>query len=151
MKTKTQLEQKCKYIVQPEKRKVICILNDTSHMFLNYVWDNIPINITGFWGDRALERKMLMPARFVGIATCAPEDEFDEEFGRKLAYKRAKDKVDVSFFKRANLFIALCDEKLDEAAYKLNKLGYQMSKNAEHRDEVIANMLGEANGVSQNK
>lgn len=151
MKTKTRLEQKCKYIVQPEKRKVICILNDTSRMFLDYAAYNLPVDIGGIWGDRNLERKLQMPARFVGVATCSSEDEFNEEIGRRIAYSRAKNKANTSFFKRANLFIDLCDEKLDEAAYKLNQLGYHMSKSAEHRDEVIANMLGEANGVSQDK
>ena len=33
-----------------------------------------------------------IPDVFVGIARCAPEDEFDVEFGKKLALTRAKEK-----------------------------------------------------------
>lgn len=31
-----------------------------------------------------------LPDSFIGVAKCAPEDEFDEEYGKKLALLRAK-------------------------------------------------------------
>ena len=144
----------CKFIVQPDKRKVICILDKTAYAFIDYMNRNIKFHLGGIWGDFKIEKKLIMPARFIGVATCALEDEFNEEIGRHIAFTRAKNKMNTSFFKRANLFIDMCDEQLDEAAYKLSQIGAKMSENADNRDKVIADMLGVEsvrNGVPQDK
>lgn len=144
----------CKFFVQPEKGKVICVIENTQYMFKDYI-NRYFIICRGFmYSDdfyKKMEPRILMPNRFVGIATCAPEDEFNEDLGRKIAFNRAKNKVSSSFFKRANYYIDTLDELVDESALMLNQLGVKLSEEADKRDEIIANMLGEANGVSQNQ
>lgn len=136
----------CEYIVKEDERKVICILNDTKHLFTKFTAYNLPLPLDGVWNSgrplSKLYNQLLMPTRFIGVATCSLNDEWDEDTGKLVAFSRCKDKVNKSFFKRANLLINTYDQWLDDAETTLNELGYKLSVNTERRHEYIKSLLG---------
>lgn len=135
----------CKYIVDKNKRKVICIIDNTSDMFVDFMFRNFRVFFSdnGFWGSKHFENKLRMPRRFVGVATCSDTDEWNEETGRLLAYSRAKDNLNKSFFKRANLYVNTIDKEIDRATETLNILGQKLTNNTARRHEKIASLVGE--------
>ena len=74
-----------KFIVNKEKKLVICRLENCQ---------NIACNRTNKYAEHAYFGwdELKVPNVFTGVARCAPEDDFDEEYGKKLALIRAKRK-----------------------------------------------------------
>ena len=127
-----------RFIVQPERRKVVCIISNTK----NYLGDFIDL-----WGNDwtvpwKVEEILRMPDRFVGVATCDENDEWNEEIGKSIAFSRAKYKLHNSFFKRANTFVNECDQALAKLITSLNDYGEQLSANAEKREKWITEKVG---------
>ena len=83
-----------------------------------------------------------MPNRFIGIATCGPDDNWNEETERRIAYSRAKANLDKSFFKRARTYVNTVDDWLEDSVVKINRYGEKLSHNAEHRKNNINYLLG---------
>lgn len=139
----------CVYMVYPDKKKVVCIINNTEYLFLNFVYSNFNIMVQDI-GDsdfyitnHKFSKKFHMPKRFVGVATCSEDDQWDEEIGKLIAYSRAKDNLNKSFFKRANLYVNSIDKEVEKATETLSLLGYKLTLNTQHRHERIASILGE--------
>ena len=84
-----------------------------------------------------------MPRRFVGIATCDPNDEFSVEAGKLIAFSKAKDKVQTSFFKRADLYVNTLDNWLQDAVEAINNYGKKLTENTKRRHQKIAELIGE--------
>jgi hypothetical protein len=143
----------CRYIVNEDKRKVICIIEDTDRIFINFANNNfkIPYDCTDtYFGDKNnLFPKLLMPKRFWGIATCSEDDEWDEETGKKVAFSKAKDKLNKSFVKRANLYVHTFDRYLDRAVEMLNDVCGKLNASTEHRHNKLDTLLGETDVVSE--
>ena len=139
----------CKYIVDKNKKKIVCIINDTEYLFLNFVYSNFDIMVqdigdTDFYiRKNSFSKKFKMPKRFVGVATCSETDEWNEDTGKLIAYSRAKDNLNKSFFKRANLYINSIDKEVDRAAEMLSNLGYKLTINTTKRHEKITSLIGE--------
>lgn len=129
------------YIVRPDQKKVIAYIEGTQWMFTDFISENYP-NFQGFWDD-PLEAKLKMPARFVGIATCGPDDVWDENVGRLIAFDRMKENLNKSFFKRANTFVAEMEKRLDLFCDRTNAYGMKLETNMNRRKKVIAKVLGE--------
>lgn len=149
----------CRYIVNEDKRKIICIIENTEYMFTNFANHNLEIPYSCYdtiWttvknAPKHFYKKLRMPKRFWGVATCAEEDKWDEEKGKLLAFSKAKDKLNTSFFKRANLYINTLDRSLNRATILLNNLGDKLTASSIRRHEKLTEMLGEnENGVSEN-
>ena len=127
-----------RFIIQPERRKVVCIISKARDYLEDFVdlWQNE-------WDAPWKVRKILtMPDRFVGVATCDENDEWDEEVGKAIAFSRAKYKLHNSFFKRANTFVNECDRALSKLITSLNDYGEQLSANAEKREKWITEKVG---------
>jgi len=127
-----------RFIIQPERRKVVCIISNTK----NYLGDFVDL-----WGNDwtvpwKVEDILRMPDRFVGVATCDENDEWDEEIGKAIAFSRAKYKLHNSFFKRANTFVNECDRALAKLITSLNDYGEQLSANADKREKWITEKVG---------
>ena len=135
----------CRYIVDKDKRKVVCIIDHTSDIFTDFMETNFKIFIYDdpFWNSGKFMKKLIMPKRFIGIATCSPEDEWNEDTGKLIAYSRAKDNLNKSFFNRANLYINSLDKEIDRATEVLNILGQKLETNTARRHEKIASIIGE--------
>lgn len=130
------------YVVRPEQKKVIAYIEGTKWMFTDFVNENYP-GAHVFWCDEPLEAKLAMPNKFVGVATCGPDDVWDENVGRLIAFDRMKDNLNKSFFKRANTFVAEMERRLDLFCEHTNAYGAKLEANMNRRKEVIAKVLGE--------
>lgn len=140
---KPQIKQTdCKFIVKPEERMVICVIdNNVSDMLLNFIQDEASFNDIEIYSFYDFDKKLRMPHSFMGKAICAPEDEWDEALGRKIAYSRAKNKLYTSFFKRANLFIQTIDKRLGDMIEKFNDFGTALDNNRQKLDDEIERAL----------
>ena len=130
------------YVVRPEQKKVIAYIEGTEWMFFKFVNENYP-STRNCWCDSSLAAKLKMPARFVGISTCGPDDVWDENVGRLIAFDRMKDNLNKSFFKRANTFVAEMEKRLDIFCDRVNGYGEKLEHNMNRRKAVIAKVLGE--------
>ena len=133
----------CKFIVDSKNKKTICILNNSKFLFVNFIEDNFDFPSWAYDdGDLNFYRKLSMPNRFVGIATCGPDDEWDEKIGRMIAFSRMKDNLNKSFFKKANFFVTSIDKKLDKAVDLFNIIGQKLEVNQQHRHQLIESLIG---------
>jgi len=131
-------KEDCKFIVKPEERMVICIIDGKhiKHLLNDFVSDFDFPDLEVYVPFPAA-RKMLMPSSFMGKAVCAEEDEWNEEIGRKIAYSRAKHKLYMSFFKRANFFVRTIDRRLNDIMNQFNELGEALSENQDRLENEI--------------
>ena len=132
------------------RKKVICIISDTKNLFHDFAQDNFHLDCdcdAGFWGVPAFKPTLLkdtaMPNKFVGVAICSENDEFDEELGRTIAFSRAKDNLNKCFFKRASTYINTLDAWINEALDIVNAYGEKLSVNSAKRHAYIKERVGE--------
>ena len=137
-----------RFIVDEKKGKVVCIIDGTRGLFLHYAEDNFRIrpDCDSEWSeDSGLFPKLLMPNRYVGVATCNPEDTFSIETGKLIAFSNAKDKIHKSFFKRANTYVNTLDNWLTQAVDSINRYGEKIEFNTQRRHDKITELVGEPN------
>ena len=139
-------KNQAQFIVNEDARKVICIFRDTAPLFLMYADENLPIAPNCDTCDASTSRlykKLLMPNKFVGVASCDPNDEFSVEKGKLIAFSRAKDKIQTSFFKRANTYINTLDTWLNRSMDSINAYGSKLERNTARRHQKIVETVGE--------
>lgn len=124
----------CKFYVNKDSRTVVCVIPEeingryTRNMVEDFIEDNFQFaDLKMDWSlSGEFCRKLRMPKTFKGKAVCAPEDEWNEELGRKIAFARAKDKCYKSFFRRANLFVQTVDRRLGDMLDSFNNFGKKL-------------------------
>ena len=121
-----------KYIVNQEKRKIVCVITEDP-----YKLDLILDNVIYYFAPVDYRR---IKKTYVGIATCAAEDEWNEEFGRKLAFDRAKTKLDRTIFSAAQKTINYLDKQIDRMMENVNAYGDKLTNNATRRREILVDM-----------
>lgn len=140
----------CNFYINEEKRIVTCVINDTKYMFMEFVKDfALKYKNSDIFVNANTWKKFEMPARFVGIARCHPDDVFDPSLGKVIAYSRAQKNMYKSFFKRANTYVQLLDDSLDRIVGTFNNMGENISKAADSTDKLIADRLKEAEENSE--
>lgn len=135
-----------RYIINKDQKKVICILDNTEELFIVFADQNLPISPVCDTLDMTTSKlysRLRMPKKFIGIATCGPDDEFDPEIGKLIAFSRAKDKLQTSFFKRANYYINILDIWVNAALESINTYGEKLELNTKNRHQKIINIIGE--------
>ena len=137
-------KENARYIVNEEKGKVVCIFENTDNMFLDYARNNLKIatNCDSSFKSKLYPR-LYMPNKFIGVATCDANDTFSIETGKLIAYNKAKNKIQRSFFKRANLYINTIDKWLNEAMDSINRYGEKLETNTARRHDKIVGLVGE--------
>ena len=80
------------YVINKEKRTVVCIMRNAEEDACGPVEKYLDSKGLSF--DWATYKKLLLPESIVGVAKCNPNDEWDEEFGKRLARKRCSDKYE---------------------------------------------------------
>ena len=135
----------CKFYVDEEARTVVCVIPDTSDMVEDFIDEHFDFKELNFsiitcwgWGHD----KLTMPHSFMGKAVCAPEDEWNEETGRMIAFSRAKDKCYKSFFKRANLYVQAIDRRLGDMITQFNDFGMKLDGKREALQTKINERIG---------
>ena len=96
------------YIVDEKKRKVVAYVEGTKYELIDFIRQNKGIlPDEPFFGNanRKLYEALYLPNKFVGIATCSPDDEWNPEIGKLIAYHRMKTNMSKSFFKHAETYI----------------------------------------------
>lgn len=133
----------CRFFVDEEKRTVICVIENTSNLVFEFfninkiTWDDDANRLVNIYPNYRLEKKLVLPDRFVGKAVCAPEDEWNEEAGRLIAFDRAKTKLNTSFFKRAQEYVTEVDITFNDMITSVNGYGERLSRGMERRHEHI--------------
>lgn len=127
----------CHFVVQKDARKVICVLKNTKYDAQIYFEEGfrVPIAIA------PREKAGKMPNKFVGIATCAPEDNWNEEIGRTLAYNRVIKKYCNSLFRHINTLVDYYDTYLNDFITEVNRFGEKMTKVIDHNDKYVKEQL----------
>lgn len=142
--------ENCKFAVHKDHRRIICTIENTSDLFLDFASENfkIPYFSTDLYNNsKLLSHELIMPNSFKGVAICNPDDEWNEEIGKLIAYSRAKDNLNKSFFKRANLYINTLDKYLDDSVNLLNRVGDRLTISTERRHNKIISLVGEEDGL----
>ena len=128
-------EENVKFIVKEEERKVICILDKTAHDALRIINHMSNIYMANFNKNR------MMPDKFVGIATCALEDTWDEKTGKAVAFNKVCEKYYKSLFKRLNTYVQDIDYELNKAINEINTYGARVGRildaKKEHLDKIL--------------
>lgn len=80
---------KANYIVNPEKKVVVCVLECDMQLYKHPAWNNI---YSDMWANLPLvDNSGTFKVR--AIARCNEEDAFNEEAGKRIAESRAKGKA----------------------------------------------------------
>lgn len=132
----------CRFFVDEEKRTVACSIENTRHMFRNYIEDELKMDFFINYASPKVLNALRMPPRFTGIAHCSLDDTWNVETGKLIAFKRAKEKLYGSFFRHANTFMNGIDKVLDRSEVQLNRMGEKVSRNLDHLDKVIEDRVG---------
>lgn len=129
----------CQFIVKENDRKVICIIKHTDSDVIYFI--NKYLSWIDSYFKEKLFKMMKMSNYFVGVATCSPEDEWDVETGKKIAYYKAKYKYVVSFFKKANAMMNEIDKQLAEIECRFNQYGLKMDENMSTLESQLTDFL----------
>lgn len=133
------IRHKVQYFVNKEKGIVVARINDCKRDFISFLFDSCNQNDPPF-SDKEYDQ-LLMPHSFVGVARLGENDIWDEELGKQIAYQRAKQKRDESFFKRANMAVRLYERELDKLCNLFDAYGKRLSNNNEYREKKIAEKI----------
>ena len=130
---------KVKYVVLPEMRMVKCFLTDTKYIACETLED-VDSNVMR---DEYFHPRYIMPNQYLGVAYCNPNDEWNPELGKQIAYDKARAKLDRSLFKRLQLYVNRCDKYYNDVVNSINVLGRRLSQSHSHRAERIEAALKE--------
>ena len=134
----------CNYIIDPAEHKVYCTINVDPFCVWNFVvYNGYPVF------NRRQRQRITMPASFMGMAKCSPEDEWDVEVGKTIAFNRAKRKFCESFFKRASYLIQCYDDMLDSLVESFNDFGNKLTINNRKRENRVATYMEDNSGEVQ--
>ena len=111
------------YIVKEEEGVVVCIISDCKFNAVALVDDYTDI----FSPCCDIPNVFLLNDRYTGVAKCVNGDTFDEECGKRIAYKKAYLKYITAFEKKVKFiekdhkkFINLILEGFNKAVAKVN-------------------------------
>ena len=123
----------CRFYVNEQARTVICVIPNTQYMLRDFIYQHFQFKDVDIWEatNWNMINKIAMPYSFMGKAVCTPEDEWNEELGRMLAFSRAKDKCYKSFFKRANQLVQAVDKRLNDMITMFNDFGMKLDSKRE--------------------
>ena len=127
--------------VDKENRTIVAYITGTQKIFMDFCYDNYAPTDSNF--SLYKKKEFLMPDRFVGIAVCSPEDNWNEELGKRIAFDRLKNKVATSFFKRAHAYARFMDKEYETFLNRINSYGEKLTRCAEFRNKIITEALNE--------
>lgn len=141
-------KEDCRFIVNEEKRTVVCIIEETRALLFRFIdpysWNTqVRVGSISFEPSRGLLLDLMLPDKFIGKAVCSKDDKWDPEVGKLIAFDRAKNKLHSAFFKRAQLFSNEIDKSLTQLVTSFNEYGEQLSKSADKRAKKIEELTKE--------
>lgn len=135
--------ENCNFYVNKAKRTIVCVIPETHAMFRDFIYENFRFKFYNIGNGLTYEamEDYWMPRSFSGKAVCSPDDEWDEELGRRIAFSRAKHKCYRSFFKRANRLVGLLDTYIGYMLEQFNAFGKKCETNKIRLDKLIDQSL----------
>ena len=135
----------CRFYVDEEARVIICVIPHTRNLVKDFIQEHFEFPDVNMWAGImwAYERKLNLPHSFMGKAVCAPEDEWNEELGKMIAFSRAKNKAYTSFFKRANNLVQTVDRRLGDMITMFNDFGLKLETKREALEHQIDELSSE--------
>lgn len=135
----------CRFYVNEAERTIVCVIPNTGRMLIDYItsycaYSDLDLS---YAVEYDLKEKLKMPSSFMGKAVCDPNDEWNEEIGRKLAFMRAKNKCYTSFFRRANTFVQTIDRRLGDTIESFNNFGLKLEAKRKHLEDEVKDVIGE--------
>lgn len=128
--------ERCRFIVKPEDRIIVCILPCARISVFNFLY--------GLDGHLPFSTSVMPPQLseyYKGIAYCAPEDEWNEELGKLIAYNKAKRKFCTAFFRKINTYFNKVYKEIESAASTCDALGLKWSDSIIKLDKQIEEIL----------
>lgn len=129
-----------KFVCDKERGYVRAYVYDTEDFFIDFCITNFPKLMYALYNTKEV-KKLKMNRRFEGLARLSPDDKWDENLGKLIAFHRLKTKLNKSFFKKAQFFIDYIEGKTDKAVNVLNSYGERLSINSAHREKIIEEKL----------
>ena len=114
-----------KFTIMPEQRKVQAVIHNCEYDAVSYIQ-----SCSGFTVDGL---KYHMKSMYWATATCAPEDEFNPELGKRIAYKRLVKKY---LRYRNNRLFAFLGE-LSDVQIKISRRFYNAYKHIDRIDPLV--------------
>lgn len=131
----------CQFFVNKDKRAVTCIYytpDDDIYSPVHVIEDNS--NNNSFivqWDDYKLQR------RYVGVARCNPSDEWNEEYGKLVAFYYMKRNYFRDYFSKLNKFYDVAETQLEQYRTICDNIGAKFTKELDRLDDKIMENLGE--------
>ena len=130
-----------KYFVNEEKRTVVAVLEGTRYLFQDFIYENdglMSVNVHYDFDDR-----YCLPNRFIGIAKCSVNDEWNEQLGKLIAFDRLKEKVNNSFVKCANKYVEDIDKSSNTFCNNTQAYLNKLASNSDRRKNLINQLIKE--------
>ena len=131
----------CRFYVNEAERVIVCVIPHTRRMVSDFIHQHFSFSDIDFWYALEDADKVRMPDSFIGKAVCSPDDEWNEELGKMIAFSKAKDKCYKSFFKRANTFVQMVDRRLSDMIEQFNGFGMKLEDKREALQTQIDEMM----------
>ena len=130
-----------KYFVNEEKRTVVAVLEGTECLFVDFMYENNgPLPCRDYY---ELDDRYSLPNRFVGIAKCSVNDEWNEQLGKLIAFDRLKEKVNNSFIKCANKYVEDIDNEINTFCCNTKAYLDKLASNSDRRKNLINQLIKE--------
>ena len=130
-----------KYFVNEEKRTVVAVLEGTECLFTDFMYENDgPLPCRDYY---ELDDRYSLPNRFVGIAKCSVNDEWNEQLGKLIAFDRLKEKVNNSFVKCANKYVEDIDKSINTFCNNTQAYLNKLASNSDRRRNLINQLIKE--------
>lgn len=130
-----------KYFVNEEKRTVVAVLEGTERLFVDFMYENNgPLPCRDYY---ELDDCYSLPNRFVGIAKCSVNDEWNEQLGKLIAFDRLKEKVNNSFVKCANKYVEDIDKSINTFCNNTQAYLNKLASNSDRRKNLINRLIME--------
>ena len=133
----------CAFTIDRAHRRVICVIKISKSIAFDYL-NNIESMLSMTIPDEVASR-MYLPPSIVGIATCAEEDEWDEEIGKRVAYNKAKLNFVSKLYFAFNVYFSFANKTLGELAATCDILGSRMSANIIRSQQKVEEMIEQKN------
>lgn len=105
------MSKSIKYVVDEKKRVIVAIMEDTAEDAILYMYrKRFFLDIFPF--------EVRMKDKYVGVARCCEEDEFDVNLGKELAKKRVLEKYYTDFLKAIDEMKRTIDEHFEKTIVK---------------------------------
>lgn len=130
-----------KYFVNEEKRTVVAVLEGTECLFTDFMYENNgPLPCRDYY---ELDDRYSLPNRFVGIAKCSVNDEWNEQLGKLIAFDRLKEKVNNSFIKCTNKYVRDVDNNINTFCRNTKAYLDKLESNSDRRRNLINQLIKE--------